>query len=63
MWNAARKAGMKTVAADLKGARYALWKNPGDLTANQNAKLSMIAVTNKQLYRAVTIHLVDRPKM
>jgi transposase len=43
---------MKTVASDLKGARYALWKNPEDLTANQNAQLSMIAVTNKQLYRA-----------
>ncbi len=52
MWNDARKAGMKTVAADLKGARYALWKNPENLTANQNAKLSMIATTNKQLYWA-----------
>ena len=52
VWNAARKGGMKTVAADLKGARYALWKNPEDLTANQNAKLSGIATTNKQLYRA-----------
>jgi transposase len=52
VWNAARKAGMKTVAADLKGARYALWKNPEDLTANQDAKLSGIAHTNKALYRA-----------
>lgn len=52
VWNEARKAGMKTVAADLKGARYALWKNPEDLTGNQKAKLSGIATTNKQLYRA-----------
>ncbi|MDP9074205.1 MAG: ISL3 family transposase [Actinomycetota bacterium] len=52
VWNAARQAGIKTVAADLKGARYALWKNPEDLTANQNAKLSSIAQTNNQLFRA-----------
>jgi transposase len=35
-----------------EGSRYALWKNPEDLTANQTAKLSGIAKTNKQLYRA-----------
>ena len=52
VWNAARQAGMKTVAADLKGARYALWKNPEDLTASQNAKMSSIAQTNHQLFRA-----------
>jgi len=27
VWNAARKGGMKTLAGDLKGARFALWKN------------------------------------
>jgi transposase len=52
VWNAARKGGMKTLADGLKGARYALWKSPEDLTANQNAKLSWIAATNNQLYRA-----------
>jgi len=52
VWNDARSAGQKTVAKDLKGARYALWKNPEDLTANQDAKLSMIAKTNNRLYRA-----------
>jgi transposase len=41
VWNAARK-----------GARFALWKNPEDLTANQEAKLSWVQATNKQLYRA-----------
>lgn len=52
VWNAARKAGQKAVASDLKGARYALWKNPEDLTARQGAKLASIAKTNKNLYRA-----------
>jgi transposase len=28
VWNAARKGGMKALATDLKGARFALWKNP-----------------------------------
>jgi hypothetical protein len=33
-------------AAELKGCRYALWKNPGDLTARQEAKLAFIAKVN-----------------
>ncbi len=52
VWNAARRNGQKAVARDLKGARYALWKNPADLTDNQAAKLASIAVTNQRLYRA-----------
>jgi transposase len=52
VWNAARKGGMKTLAGDLKGARFALWKNPEDLTANQEAKLSWVQATNQRLYRA-----------
>ncbi len=51
-WNDARRAGQKAVAKDLKGARYALWKNPQDLTERQQAKLADIARTNKRLYRA-----------
>jgi transposase len=39
-------------ARDLKNARYALWKNPGDLTANQAAQLDWIAKTHPYLYRA-----------
>src|SRR5664280_2193175 len=35
VWNAARKGGQKTVAKELKNARFALWKNPGDLTERQ----------------------------
>jgi len=38
-WNAARRGGMRAHARDLKGARYALWKNPEDLTERQAAKL------------------------
>jgi transposase len=52
VWNAARHGGMKALASDLKGARFALWKNPEDLTANQKAKLSWVQATNSRLYRA-----------
>lgn len=36
----------------LKGARYALWKNPENLTDNQQIKLAWIAATDPRLYRA-----------
>jgi transposase len=36
----------------LKHARYALWKNPEDLTTNQAVKLAWIAKTDHRLYRA-----------
>jgi len=52
VWNEARQAGQKAAAKDLKGARYALWKNPEDLTERQQAKLASIAKTNQALYRA-----------
>lgn len=42
VWNAARKGGQTALARELKGARYALWKSPGDLTAHQRAKLAWI---------------------
>jgi transposase len=51
-WNQARRSGMRTHARDLKGARYALWKNPEDLTARQEAKLAWVAKVNHRLYRA-----------
>ena len=51
-WNAARKGGMSVHARDLKGARYALWKNPENLTDRQKAKLAWVAKVNHQLYRA-----------
>jgi transposase len=52
VWNAARGAGQTALANDLKGARYALWKNPEHLTERQGAKLAWIARTNEPLYRA-----------
>lgn len=36
----------------LKGARYALWKNPEDLTERQQTKLAWIARTDPCMYRA-----------
>ncbi len=39
-------------AKKLKDSRYALWKNPEDLTENQQAKLAWIATTDRRLYRA-----------
>jgi transposase len=52
VWNEARRSGERSLARELKGARYALWKNPEDLTRRQTAKLSDIARINKPLYRA-----------
>ena len=52
VWSAARRAGQTAAASDVKGARYALWKNPQDLTARQRTKLAAIAETNRPLYRA-----------
>jgi transposase len=52
VWNDARRTGDLAVAKDLKGARFALWKNPENLTDRQAAKLSSIQATNKRLYRA-----------
>lgn len=54
-WNTARKNGMSVHARDLKGARYALWKNPEDLTDRQQAKLAWVAKVNHRLYRAYLI--------
>jgi transposase len=61
-WNTARQAGQtrprgrgrRDAAGDarkLKNARYALWKNPENLTASQHAKLEWIAKTDPRLYR------------
>jgi transposase len=58
-WNTARgavtqrRAGRASGHAKaVKGARYALWKNPGDLTEKQQAKLAWVARTDPRLYRA-----------
>ena len=53
VWNHARReAGDKALASELKGCRYALWKNPEDLTTRQKAKLAWVATVNNPLYRA-----------
>jgi transposase len=39
-------------ARELKNARYALWKNPEDLTGAQQAKLAWIEKTHPYLHRA-----------
>ncbi|MHB1064659.1 MAG: ISL3 family transposase [Georgenia sp.] len=58
-WNRARgavtqrRAGRATGdARALKHARYALWKNPENLTEKQQAKLAWVAKTDPMLYRA-----------
>ena len=52
VWNEARRAGQRQLARELKGARFALWKNPDRLTERQQLKLARIQQLNKPLYRA-----------
>ena len=40
------------LARELKGARFAVWKNPENLTDRQQTKLATIQQTNAKLYRA-----------
>ena len=49
VWNEARRSGQ---ARGLKGARFALWKNPENLTARQTRRLAEIHNTTEPLYRA-----------
>lgn len=52
VWNLARQQNMRAHAKELKGCRFALWKNPEDLTTRQRAKLAWVAKVNTKLYRA-----------
>ena len=52
VWNEARRQGNLELARELKGARFAVWKNPENLTDRQAAKLAAIQQTNARLYRA-----------
>jgi transposase len=52
VWNEARRSGNKQLAKDLKGARFALWKKPENLTDRQQAKLAWIQTLNAPIYRA-----------
>jgi transposase len=42
-------------ARDYKAVRYALWKDPDNLTENQQTKIAWIAKTDPRLYRAYLI--------
>jgi transposase len=52
VWNEARRSGQRQLAKQLKGARFALRKNPDNLTERQQLKLAEIQTLNKRLYRA-----------
>ncbi len=52
VWNDARRSGNTQAARRSKGARYALRKNPPDLTERKQAKLAWIAAANKPRHRA-----------
>jgi transposase len=52
VWNEARRAGDAGLARKLKGARYALWKNPDKLTGRQQQKLAFIKQLNSPIYTA-----------
>jgi len=52
VWNDLRKSGRAKLAESLKRSRYALWKNPENLTPKQSIRLAEIAQVNKPLYRA-----------
>jgi transposase len=52
VWNDARGQGQAQLAKELKGARFALWKNPGNLTKRQQLKLARVQQLNQRLYRA-----------
>ena len=50
-WNMMRSNG-SAQASSMKGSRWALLKNPGDLTPEQRGSVASIAKTNRHLYRA-----------
>jgi transposase len=54
VWNTARggRGGRTESSVMLKGARWALWKNPDRLSQRQRQTLAVIQRTNKPLYRA-----------
>lgn len=52
LWNTERKAGDKHAAQLVKGTRWALLKNPENLTDKQSATLRELEQTNAPLYRA-----------
>ncbi|MCA1822579.1 MAG: ISL3 family transposase [Pseudonocardia sp.] len=51
-WNQLRRDGKTDQATTLKNSRWALLKNPPDLTGDQRTTVATIAKTNHPLYRA-----------
>lgn len=52
LWNEHRKAGDQQLADAIKGTRWALLKNPENLTTGQQVKLADVERNNQPLYRA-----------
>jgi transposase len=52
MWRRAKASGQRALTRELGRARYALLKNPNNLTARQQATLAWIEQTNQPLHRA-----------
>ncbi|MGH3848447.1 MAG: ISL3 family transposase [Pseudonocardiaceae bacterium] len=52
LWNQLRRDGKTDQATALKNSRWALLKNPPDLTGDQRTTVAAIAKTNHPLYRA-----------
>jgi transposase len=52
VWNEAREQGNLDLARELKGARFAVLKNPENLTDRQATKLATIQQTNIRRQRA-----------
>jgi transposase len=52
LWNTLRGSGHAEAASEVKGTRWAVLKNPEDLTGEQRTTLAAITKTNNRLYRA-----------
>lgn len=52
LWNEQRKSGDKQLAGEIKGTRWALLKNPKNLTDKQADTLAQLEADNSDLYRA-----------
>lgn len=52
VWNEARKSGLEDDSRAIKGTRFALLKNPENLTISQQAALRRVQKVNRPLYRA-----------
>lgn len=52
IWNETRRSGQPVAAGEIKGSRWALLRNPENLTPDQAAKLALVAKLNAPLYRA-----------